>query len=190
MNTSLLWFGFFPVVAFLAMDTFGGKRQALWSALVLGTVETGYSMMVFGALDYLSGVAFLILAVCVFASLRAQDDFFFKIQGAVISLIQAAVMLIAFYGFHRAMLLDAAYKYMDLDKLVAANPQLDKGIVVETFRVLSFQLPVWLVLHSLLTIYAAANWSKWAWAFVRLPGLVIMIVLAFACAEAGVLHGN
>lgn len=187
MNSSLIWFGFLPVIAFLLISSFGGKRRALWGALVMGGLEAGYSIAVAGGLDYMSVLAFVILGVFVAASLRNDDDFFFKISGAVINAIQAVVMLVAFYAFHRAMLLDAANKYLDLDKLVAANPRLNKEIITETFRVLSFQLPAWLILHALLTVYAAANWSKWAWAFVNLPGLIIVLMLAFAFAEVGAL---
>ena len=190
MNSSLIWFGFLPVMAFLLMSSFGGKRQALWGALIMGALEAGYSIAVVGALDYMSLLAFAILGVFVAASLRSEDDFFFKISGAVINALQAAVMLVAFYGFHRAMLLDAANKYLDLDQLVAANPQLNKDMITETFRVLSFQLPAWLILHALLTVYAAANWGKWAWAFVNVPGLIIVLCLAFAFAEVGVLKGS
>lgn len=190
MNSSLLWFGFLPVVAFLVMDTFSGKRKALWGALILGMFEAGYTIAVFGALDYLSLLAFVVLAVFVVASLRTQDDFFFKIHGAVINVIFAAAMLIAFYGFHRALLVDAANKYLELDKLIAMNPQLEKESMLETFRLLSFQLPWWLILHSLLTIYAAANWGKWAWAFVRVPGFIIMLILASACAQTAAMRGN
>lgn len=190
MNSSLIWFGFLPVVAFLLMSSFGGKRQALWGALILGGLEAGYSIAVVGGLDYMSFMAFAILGLSVAASLRSQDDFYFKISGAVINAIQAVVMLVVFYGFHRAMLLDAAEKYMDLDKLVAANPRLNKEMITETFRVLSFQLPAWLILHALLTVYAAANWGKWTWAFINLPGLLIVLMLAFAFAEVGVLKGS
>jgi intracellular septation protein A len=190
MNSSLIWFGFLPVVAFLLMSSFGGKRQALWGALIMGAMEAGYSIAVVGALDYMSLMAFAVLGVFVAASLRNEDDFFFKISGAVINAIQAVVMLVAFYGFHRAMLLDAAHKYLDLDALVAANPQLNKEIITETFRVLSSQLPAWLILHALLTVYAAANWGKWAWAFVNVPGLIITLALAFAFAEVSVLKGR
>ena len=190
MNSSLVWFGFLPVIAFLVMDAFGGKRQALWSALILGAVEVGYTVAMFGALDYMSLIAFLVLAIFVTASLRTQDDFFFKIHGAVINVVLALAMLIAFYFFHRAMLLDVANKYIGIDKLVAMNPQLDVETVSETFRILSFQLPWWLVLHSLFTIYAAANWSKWAWAFVRIPGFILMLILASAFAQAVVMRGN
>jgi intracellular septation protein len=190
MNSSMLWFGFLPVLAFLMLDAFGSKRMALLGALGLGALETAYTLAAFGALDYMSVVAFVILAVFVAASLSSKDDFFFKISSAVINIIMAAAMWIAFYGFHRAMLLDQANKYLDLDALIKANPQLDKAMVQETFRVLSYQLPAWLLLHSLLTIYAAANWGKWAWAFVRVPGLIIAMVLGFAFAEATVLRAQ
>jgi hypothetical protein len=70
------------------------------------------------------------------------------------------------------------------------EPRLDKEVMLETFRLLSFQLPWWLILHGLLTIYAAANWSKWAWAFVRVPGLFLMLALASIFAEAAVLRAN
>jgi intracellular septation protein A len=190
MNSSLLLLGFLPVIAFLLMDTYGGKRTALLGALVLGCLEAAYTVAMFGALDYLSLVAFLILGAFVVASLRTQDDFFFKIHGAVTNVLMAVVMLIAFHIFHRAMLLDGANKYLELDKMTAAYPQLDKETVSETFRVLSYQLPWWLVLHSLLTVHAAANWSKWAWGFVRIPGLIIMLFLASIFAEATVFKGR
>jgi intracellular septation protein A len=189
LNSSPVWFGFLPVLAFLLMDTLAGKRSALWGALCLGVVEVGYTVALVGAPDYLSVVAFLVLAVFVTASLRTQDDFFFKIHGAVINMVLAAAMLFAWYVLHRAMLLDAADKY-GLDKIVAMNPQLDKEVVSETFRVLSAQMPWWLILHSLLTIYAAANWSKWAWAFIRIPGFILCMGVAAIFAEAAVLRGN
>lgn len=187
MNSSLVWFGFLPVLAFLVMDTYAGKRKALWGALALGSIEVGYTVAVFGAMDYLSVLAFVILGVFVWISLRTEDDFYFKIHGAVINVILAAVMLVAFYFFHRALLLDVAEKYIGLDKLVAMNPKLDREIVGETFRVLSYQLPMWLVLHSLLTIYAAANWGKWTWAFIRVPGFIFMLVLASGFAQSALM---
>jgi intracellular septation protein A len=188
MNSSTLWFGFLPVMAFLIMDAVSSQRVALWGAMLLGAVEAGYTLAVFGALDYLSLLAFAVLAASVAVSLRNRDDFYFKIQGALVNLLLAVAMLITFYIFHRAMLLDAARKYLDLDKLVAANPQLQKAVVEETFRLLSYQLPWWLVLHSLWTVYAAANWGKWAWAFVRVPGFILIMTLAFAFAQVAAMR--
>ncbi|MEO6097195.1 MAG: hypothetical protein ABIW76_16555 [Fibrobacteria bacterium] len=190
MNSSLLFFGLFPILGYLALISFGGRRAALWGALILGMIETGYSVLAFGTLDYISCLALAVLAVSVWASLRSEDDFYFKIQGAMVNAVTAVIMLIAFYGFHRAMLLDAANKYLDFNQLMAQRPELNKDILVETLRVASYQLPAWLILHALLIVYAAANWGKWAWAFVCVPGLFLAMILGLAFAEASVLRGR
>jgi len=39
MNTSLLWMGIVPVLAFVILDTLTGKKAALWGALILGAGE-------------------------------------------------------------------------------------------------------------------------------------------------------
>jgi len=188
MNSSLIWFGFLPIVAFLLVDAFAGRRRALWAALLLGTLELAYTVSVFGAMDYISVIGFLILAGFVYLSLRRDDDYFFKVHGAVINLLLAAIMLVSWYAFDKALLLDVAEKYVGLDKLVEANPRLDRVSVAATFRVMSVHLPGWLVLHSLLTFSAAANWGKWAWAFVRIPGFILMLIVASAFAQSSILR--
>ena len=190
MNSNLVWFGFLPVIAYLVLDSYADKRKALWGALCLGAGEVVYSVVQFGALDYVSLVAFFIMTGFIAVSLRTQDDFYFKIHGAIINILMAIIMLGAWYIFHKALLLDMANKYIGLDKLVALNPALQKETVAETFRVLSYQLPAWLILHSLITIYAAANWGKWAWASVRVPGFILALVLASAFAQAAVFQAG
>src|SRR5690606_33803097 len=101
MNSSLIWFGFLPIVAFLLVDAFAGRRRALWAALLLGTLELAYTVSVFGAMDYISVIGFLILAGFVYLSLRRDDDYFFKVHGAVINLLLAAIMLVSWYAFDK-----------------------------------------------------------------------------------------
>lgn len=190
MNSSLVIFGFLPVIAYLLLDTFGGKRKALWGAMCLGAGETAFSVAQFGALDYLSLFSFLILGIFVFISLRTNDDFYFKIHGALINILISLFMLAAWFIFHKALLLDMAIKYVGLDQLVALNPSLDKETLTETFRILSYQLPTWLILHSVFTIYAAAYWNKWIWATIRIPGFIFTLILASAFAQAAVMNGG
>lgn len=190
MNSSLIIFGFFPVIAYLLLESFGGKRKALWSALCLGAGETAFSVVHYGALDYLSLFSFLVLGIFVYVSLRTDDDFYFKIYGAFINVLVSIFMLGAWFIFHKALLLDMAIKYVGLDQLVALNPSLNKEILAETFRVLSYQLPGWLILHSLFTIYAAANWNKWIWATIRIPGFIFTLILASAFAQAAVMNSG
>jgi intracellular septation protein A len=182
MNSFLVWFGILPVAAFLLLGTRNDNRKALWGALALGAFEAGYSIAVAG-LDYLTVTTFLILAVFIGVSLRTRDDFFFKIHGAVTNMATAAAMLGAWYFLHKAMLLDAAEKYIGLDKLAAMSPEMNKEQLTEFFRVLSLHLPVWLVLHGVLTIHAAARWSRWAWALIYVPGLFAVFILAALFAQ-------
>jgi hypothetical protein len=182
MNSFLIWFGILPVLGFLSLGGRGRERRALWSALAFGALELGYSLAVAG-IDYLTISSFIIMAVFIAMSLRTRDDYFFKIHGAVANLATAAVMLFAWTVLHKAMLLDAAEKYVGLDKLAAMNPELDKDQLADFFRVLSLHLPVWMVLHAFLTFHAARYWSRWAWALVYLPGLFVAFVLAAISAQ-------
>ena len=177
MNSSLIWFFVLPVAGFLLLGARGNSRQALWVALALGAFETGYSLAVAG-LDYLTLMSFLILAISIFISMRSDDDFYFKIGGAAGNIAMSVAMLIAWHFFHKAMLLDAAEKYMGIDKLVAINPEVDKAQLTEFLRVMSLQLPVWLILHGVLTIHAAARWSRWAWGVVYVPGMIAALIMA------------
>lgn len=182
MNSFLIWFGILPVVGFLALGGRGRERRALWGALAFGALELGYSLAVAG-IDYLTITSFVIMAVFIAMSLRKRDDFFFKIHGAVANLATAAAMLFAWIVLHKAMLLDAADKYVGLDKLVAMNPGMDKDQLTDFLRVLSLHLPVWMTLHAFLTIHAARYWSRWAWALAYLPGLFVALVLAAISAQ-------
>jgi len=186
MNSFLILFGILPVAGFLALGGRGKERRALWGALALGALELGYSIAASRGIDYLTVSTFLIMAAFIAASLRARDDFFFKIHGAATSLATAAAMLFAWTVLHKAMLLDAADKYIGLDKLAAMNPELEPGQLDELLRVLSLHLPVWLILHALLTIHAARRWSRWAWAVVYLPGLFAVCILAMISAQIAI----
>lgn len=183
MNSFLIWFGILPVIGFLALAGRGRQRLALWGALATGALETGYSIAVAGGIDYLTVSTFAIMAVFIAASLRTHDDFFFKIHGAVTNLATAAAMLFAWTVLHKAMLLDAAEKYIGMDKLAAMNPEMGKDQLSEFFRVLSLHLPVWMILHAFLTIHAARYWSRWAWALVYVPGMFFAFLLAAITAQ-------
>ena len=189
MTSSLIWFFVMPVAGFLLLGARGNSRRALWVALALGAFETGYSLAVAG-LDYLTLMSFLILAISIFISLRSDDDFYFKIGGAVGNIAVSVAMLIAWHFFHKAMMLDAAEKYVGLDKMLAINPEIDKAQFTEFLRVLSFQLPVWLILHGVMTIHAAARWSRWAWGLVYVPGMIAALIMACVSAVVTALQAQ
>jgi hypothetical protein len=182
MSSFLIVFSLLPIAGFLLLGGRGKERRALWGALGLGALEVGYSIVATGGLDYLSVSTFLIMAAFIAVSLRRGDDYFFKIHGALTSLATAAAMLFAWTALHKAMLLDAAEKYIGLGRLAALNPEVDPEQLSELLRVLSLHLPFWLILHALLTIHAARHWSRWAWAMVYVPGLVAATFLSLISA--------
>jgi hypothetical protein len=180
MLATLIAFGFLPVIAYLAVESFAGMRKALWSALAVGALEFGYVLGAGGGIDFLGLLSLLLLAGLVMASLRTGDDFWFRIHGAVICASAALTLMVAWYGFDRALLLDFAERQHSLADLSAmsGDPRLTPEVVAELLRLFSFQLPWWLLMHALFTLHAASHWSKWGWAMVRLPGFLLMFILA------------
>lgn len=188
MVSSLIPFGFLPVIAFILVDIFAGYRKALWVALAVGAGDLGFTWARAASPDWLGLVLFLMLAGLVLASLRTGDAFYFKIHGALANVLAAAVLLIAWHVFDRALLLDFAAAEMGLDKLAALDPRLTEDLVAEMLRLLSFQMPWWLLLHALFTFYAAVNWGKWAWALVRVPGFLAAVFLASGFTQGAVIE--
>lgn len=187
MMSSLIPFGFLPVIAYLVSDAFFGRRPALWAALAVGSGELGFGIAEAGGIDALSLAGFALLSGLIAASLRTDDEFYFKIHGPIASIIAAVILIVAWHGFHKALLLDVTVKQIGLDKLAALDQRLTTEMVAEMLRLLSFHLPWWLLLHALLTIFAAANWGKWSWALVRVPGFLFMLLLASSFTQGTVI---
>ena len=188
MISSLIPFGFLPVIAFLVSGTVFGKRPALWAALAVGACELGFTFASAKGVDVMALAGFALLAGLIAASLRSDDDFYFKISGPLASIAAAIILIVAWHGFNRALLLDLSAKQFGLEKLAALDPRLTKDTVAEMLRLLSFHLPWWLLLHALFTIYAAANWGKWAWAVVRVPGFLFVLLLASSFTQGAIIE--
>jgi hypothetical protein len=184
-------FGFLPVIAWLVAGSLFGSRPALWTALAVGAFEVGWLSSLLGAPDWPGIAAFALLAVLVLASLRTGDDIWFKIHWPLLSIAAALALIVAWHGFDRALLLDAAVEAAGegggLEWLASLDPRLTPDTVAEMLRLLSLQLPWWLLLHALFTLFAAINWGRWTWAVVRVPGFLFMIMLASGFIQGAVL---
>jgi intracellular septation protein A len=184
MQSSLVTFGFLPVIVYLLIEAMAGKRRALWCALAASAGQFIFVLTRDHEMDYMGLAGLAMLAALVAASMRARDDYFFKIHGALVNALSALVLLTGWFVFHKALLLDAVAREIGIEKLSALQPALKPEAISEMLRLLSYNLPWWLLLHALLTVYAAANWGKWAWAFVRVPGFLIMLFLASEFSQA------
>jgi intracellular septation protein A len=185
MHSSLVTFGFLPILVFLLLEPFAGKRSALWAALAAASGHFAFGALRERGVDWLGLAGLLMLAMLVSASMRARDDFYFKIHGALVNALSALVLLVGWFAFHKALLLDVVTREIGLDNLVAMEPSLKPEAVTEMLRLLSYNLPWWLLLHALLVVHAADKWGKWAWVFVRVPGFLLTLFLASVFSQSG-----
>ncbi len=121
-------------------------------------------------------------------SLWTMNDFYFKIYGALINIFSSLAMLIAWYFFHRALILEMVINSGALPMLTQANPKIPPEVMQEVIRIFSQQFPIWLILHSFLIIYAAANWSNKAWVWVRVFGFFLVTLISFYFSGIGVIQ--
>ncbi|MBF0430271.1 MAG: hypothetical protein HQK83_03260 [Fibrobacteria bacterium] len=187
MNNSMLWIGILPVIAFLILDSYTDKKKALLGAIVLGLGEFIFTLIQFGSIDYLTVLTLLLLLVFVGISLKTNNDFYFKIQSAVVNIILALILIVSQYLFGKFILLDGFIKYVGINFFAKYNPAITKEITIQLLEALNTQLPWWLFIHSALTIYAAAKWNKWLWAIIRIPGLYIFLFFVMKNIAAGIL---
>lgn len=177
MNTSLFWMGLLPIAAYVLVDSFAKKRTALYASLGLGVLELVYTLVQFGRLDYLTFFTFVFLGGFIFLSLRLNNDVYFKIQGAILNIIFALILLCATLFFDTNILLDMTIKYMGLETASTLNPLLSPELLTKMLTAMNIHLPWWLFAHSALTIIAAYRWNKWIWVAIRVPGFYIMLIV-------------
>jgi len=174
--------GVLPIIAFLILDSFAGQKKALIGALMMAMGEVVFSLIKFGAIDYLTWIAFGILAIFVGLSLWKKNDIFFKIQGPVINVITAVIIWGALFFLNINLLHDMTEKYMGLEKMASLNPMITPEILKVYLEKVYAQLPAWLLLHAGVTLWAALKWNKWVWAAIRVPGFYIIMFIGMMIA--------
>src|SRR6185436_12386407 len=177
MLSFLVTSGFLPALIFLLADAFMPKRLALWAALG----GTAAALVLLAArqrgVDPAGLGSFALLAALAAASMRARDDFFFKIHGAVLSLLSAAAFLGAWIFAHKALLLEPPLRDELIEMVSGGSPGMSREAAAEVLRLTSMLLPWGMILHALAVFHAAANWGRWAWALARIPGFFLASAL-------------
>lgn len=185
MESSTFWFGIVPVIAFVVLESFAGKRMAIVIALVLACAELVFSLVVYGAIDELTILAFVIVIIAGVISVKTGNDLYFKLQPALVSVATATAFFIYYYLLDRPLLTFMMHKY--LPSMLAQLPADRQALFEGTMRVLSRDFIFWFLLHAVLTAYAAVRLSKWWWFAIRVPGLYLMLFLATFIAVRGVI---
>jgi len=182
MDSSLLIMGVLPIMVFLLIDSLASQKKALISALVMALGEVIFSLIRFGSIDYLTWIAFVTLSLFIGLSIYKQNDIFFKLQGPLISLVTALGIWGAYLFLNKSLLVDMTEKYFGINKLAEMNPHLNKETLRQMLYRINLHLPIWLVIHALLTIGAAFKTNKWVWAAIRVPGFYLILFVGMFIA--------
>lgn len=178
MDSSTLWIGILPVLVFVILESASGKRTALISAIVLAFLELIFSLVVYGGIDELTIIGFVLVGIAVFLSLKTNNDLYFKLQPALLGLIFAIVFLVFYFILDKPLLVVMYDKYMKGAVGDILNNEMKRAVFLKAMQILSRDMGFWFLLHAGLTAWAAVKLSKWWWFAIRVPGLYLIMMLA------------
>ncbi|MCE9596454.1 MAG: septation protein IspZ [Spirochaetia bacterium] len=189
MEYSTLWIGIVPVLVFVILESVSGKKTALISAIALAFLELVFSLVVYGAIDELTIIGFVLVGIAVAISLKTDNDLYFKLQPAALGLIFASVFLVFYFVLDKPLLIVMYDKYMKgaLGPVLADDTK--RIVFLRAMHTLSRDMGFWFLLHAALTAWAAMKLSKWWWFAIRVPGLYIIMLLACFIAIRGAIAG-
>lgn len=178
MDSSTIWIGILPVLVFVILESVSGKRVALISAIVLAFLELIFSLIVYGAIDELTIIGFVLVGIAVFLSLKTDNDLYFKLQPVVLGLIFAGIFLVFYFILDKPLLIFMYDKYMKGAVGNLLNDDAKRFVFLKAMHILSRDMGFWFILHAALTCWAALKLSKWWWFAIRVPGLYLIMILA------------
>ena len=165
-NKLMLLSGVLPLVVYTIIEEVYGTYWGLVAGLVLGILEIIFEKMVYKKVSTVTWIvnAMVIALGCV--SLYMNDGIWFKLQPA----FAEAVMVIILWGslvLKKPFLREMAAKQM---------PNTPKAML-DFFESITFRLGFFFLIHTLLAIWAAFNWSTLNWALLKGVGLTVSSVL-------------
>ncbi len=179
MDSSFLYFGLLPALLFVLIDSFSSKKAAIIGATAMAVLELAFTLIMYGAIDFLSVMAVCFALFFGFLSFKLNNDIYFKLQTPILNTFFAAAFLFSYHILKRPLLTVMMEKYMPG---FVANLEATRGIDTSLFmgmlNTLSRDMGIWLLLHSSLTAYAALKLSKWVWFLCRVPLFYVMLFIA------------
>lgn len=176
MNTNLL-IGIIPVVAFIILESFTNKKAALISALILAVAELIFTVSVYGMIDEITILGFVLVGIAVFLSVKTDNDIYFKLQPAILGWILCGVFFFFYYVLDRPLLSEMFHKYNGESFQEMLGQTIDPKFIGLYMKILSRDLGWLFLLHGSLTAFAAFKLNKWWWFAIRVPGLYILMIV-------------
>lgn len=181
MDATILFFGILPLIAFAVIDSFAGLKAGLISALIFAILETVYSLIQFGTLDWLTLFSVAMVMVFALISFKTHDAIFIKLQPVFLG-ICFGLFFLAMEIIGKPLLLTMLDKYHELipDAMRAA---LNMSNVRTLIGKVSWLLGFGFIFHAGLVAYAAFRLNKWWWLIIRGLGIYIMMIICVLLAR-------
>lgn len=168
-NKLVLLSGILPLVVYTIVEEVYGTYWGLIAGLVLGVVEIVVEKLLYKKVSTMTWVvnAMVIGLGCV--SLYMNDGIWFKLQPAFAELL----MVIILWGslvLKKPFLREMALKQ---------NPQIPPHML-DFFSSITFRLGIFFLVHCILAVWAAYDWSTVNWALLKGVGLTASAIVYLA----------
>jgi intracellular septation protein A len=176
MSSYALIAGLLPLVIFVIIDAFAGVKLAAMSALLLAIGEAIFTFFWIGEIDIVTGSGLILIAIMALMTIKKESPLFIKLQPVIFGIILGLALVIS-YAMDRPLLLELMVKYKDFlpDQV---KPFINNPLYIELIKMGTLTSGVGLILHALLTCYAAFRMSNWWWIFIRGIGVYIFLILS------------
>lgn len=180
--TNSMWIaGLIPLIAFAIADVFFGLKTGLIAAFVLAIAEGIWSWYSFGELDQISILSILLIALLGVLAWRRNSPTLFKLQPSFISLV-LGIWLIVSWLSNDSLFVAMAQKYRDLLPEQVAYA-LNHPSYIDFLNRVSLTTGLCLLLHALLSAWAAIKLNTWWWLAIRGVGFYAFCFIAMLLAK-------
>jgi len=165
MSITAALMGILPLLLFVIVDSLANMKWALIVAIIMALSEAAFSVYTIGTVDILTGFSIFLVIVLAFLTYYKNNSLFFKFQPVILSLALGLALIIS-YLMDQALLYVMTIKYKSiLPAVVQANLQHPKMILYLKMGTLTMGIGI--ILHGIVTAYAALKLSNWWWIAIR-----------------------
>lgn len=181
MTTSTWLLGLIPLIAFAIIDSFFGLKKGLIAALVLAIIEAIWSYYTFHELDQISILSLGLIIIFGVIAWKTQKSIFFKLWPSLVSLAISLWLLVSYVN-DQALFVAIALKYAHLLP-IHVQDALNHPPYLAFLARSTLTTGVALLLHAVVTTWAAFKLSTWWWLAIRGIGFYLFCFIAMLIAQ-------
>lgn len=175
--TYLFFLTLAPLVLFVIIDAYYGLKTGVLSALVTGTIATGFFFWIKGEFDWSATIVLLLLGLTGYVSIRLNDSFYFKLQPFITGTF-TALFLAYFQFFDQPLFVKLLPKIQDIMPSEMQS-QLDNPVYLQMMGELNLHIIIWTLAHAMIMGWAALKWSNKFWISAKVLNIPFVVLMSF-----------